>query len=213
MKIKPSVLILLGGLSMAACSLGHVGRTKEGNKLSEVSVSIYSLGNARVGAILVDKQGRRCGWDMGGGAREIPGCWDEYGSEEGIPFEPEDTVGTTINNDSVEADQDSLPIYHSFKILGPPYYQLPESGGQGLLLEGGCELRLEPISPGRVTLAIMGSGTPDSGIGWNACRDTTSVMVQSGMPQRWWLSWKTDGNKCFVKLAKLSANESKEHRK
>jgi len=224
LKRLPLLIGLYGVLHAGTCSFGETGKSRESRNFSEVYVSIYGFDDARVGALLIDHEGRRTGWTVKGAIQEIPGCWDEYSSEVGIPEEDaiEDTVGqgkenpdsSAVENDSSVVGPANPPKYHIIRIFGPSHRGAPDSPDSvGIIPEGGCELRLEPIVPGRLNLAITGNGGPGSGIGISACQDTASVIVKAGVNSRWWLSWKTDGNKCFVKLAKLSAKESKEHRK
>jgi hypothetical protein len=213
-KILFSWLVCCGFLCSCACSSGDSDASHGSEDLSQVFVNIFGFGDARVGALLIDREGRRTGWNVVGLYREIPGCWHGYGSDEGIPDEaaPEDTTEETPV-DTVAGGLESAPMYHYFTILGSVYYTMPDSGATvppKLLDEGGCELRLDPLTPGRVTLAITGSGTIESGIGRGACQDTTSVMVEPGVPSRWWLSWQAAGGKCIVSISKLKreANRS-----
>jgi len=208
---------LLGGLAIDACSFGHQGTSGDVQKFSHIYVNISSLGDARVAAVLIDHEKRRTGWNLKGPVREIPGCWDEYGSDEGIPNEygSEDTTaeGATEDsiNDTLAVKDDLVPIYHLFTILSSSLND--STNTPGLIPEGGCELQLDPIYPGRVSLAITGSGSPDSGIGQDACKDTASVLVTAGEPSNWRLSWNADGNKCVVKLSKLSTKRMEKHKK
>lgn len=163
-----------------------------------VYVNVDAIGDARVGAALIDREGRRTGWNVDRPIRQIPGCGHQYGSEDGIPDPnaPEDATEWPPA-DTVTGGPQPMPIYHFFDVFQP--LPLDSANLPGLLSEGGCELRLEPVAAGRVRLAIVGTG-----VGIEQCQDTTSVAVRAGVSSRWWLSWRAAGGKCMVALSRMS---------
>ena len=179
-------------LSVGACASRSSTADRTPAKLLQVYVSIFGFGDARVGAVLIDREGRRTGWNVDRPIRQIPGCSHGYGSEDGIPDEnaPEDTT-TLAPADTLPGHPELTPVYHYFSIQD-------SAGTPGLLREGGCELRLDPTAGGHVTLAVTATG-----VGFNACQDTTSVTARTGVPTRWWLEWKADGSRCEVKVTRL----------
>src|SRR5262245_9622770 len=178
-------------LSVGACA--SRSSTPAPVKLSEVEVSIYGVGEARVGPMLMDRKGRRTGWDVNHAIGEITGCAYGAGSEEGILDEdaPEDTTKLSPA-DTVPSHPEPTPIYHYFSITD-------SLGHPGLLSEGGCGLRLAPDVGGRAVLAVTGRLRN----GAILCKDTTSVTVKLGVPSRWWLSWKATGDSCVVKITRV----------
>lgn len=155
-------------------------------------VSVDAFNDARVRAVLVDRKGRRTGWNLDRPIREIPGVLNGYGTEEGIPDEdaPEDTT-TLAPTDTVPGHPEPTPKYYYLSVQD-------SSGVPGLLHEDGCELRLDPVADGHVTLAITGTG-----VGFSQCQDTTSVTVRTGVPSRWRLSWSAVEGKCAVTIAPI----------
>lgn len=185
-------LLALTLLAPAACSSGPAVAPARG-KLTGVSVDVFGW-NAFVKATLIDREGRRTGWSVDRPIREIPGCQHEYGSDEGIPNEdaPEDTT-TRAPADTVPGGPQPTPMYH--------YFTIADSGNvPGLIHEGGCELRLDPEVGGKVQLILLANGSSSG-----ECKDTTSVWVKPGVPSRWWLSWRSPGVKCIVKITRLTA--------
>jgi hypothetical protein len=186
--------VLLGIVAIALASAGACSRSSseppERVKLIEAHVNVFGW-DGRVGAMLIDRGGRRTGWKVDGSVRDIAGCTLQSGSEVGIPDE--------IARDSLEepTSVDTVPMYHYFRIHNDAVTPV------GLIDQGGCELRLDPIVAGKVHLALGASG-----IGLNGCGDTTSVWVKPGVPSRWRLSWKPAGEKCVVKLSKMDASPS-----
>jgi hypothetical protein len=162
-----------------------------------VLVSIDAFNDARVRAVLIDREGRRTGWNVNRPIRQIPGVLNGYGTAEGITDEnaPEDTT-TLAPADTVPGHREPTPKYYYLSIQD-------SSGTPGLLHEGACELRLTPEVPGHVMLAINGSG-----IGMEQCQDTTSVNVKPGVPSRWWLSWKATASRCDVKISRIVGRTS-----
>src|SRR5207247_2094410 len=100
----------------------------------------------------------------------IKGCLHEYGSDEGIPDETAETPEQTTPGDTVPG---GTPMYHYFTIRD-------SADVLGLLHEGGCELRLDPVVGGKVHLTLFASG-----IGVRECADTTSVWVRPSVPSSW----------------------------
>jgi len=173
--------------------------TKE-RTFSQVLVAISAFNEARVRAVLIDRKGRRTGWDVDRPIREIPGVLNGYGTAEGITDEnaPEDTT-TLAPADTVPGHPEPTPKYYELSIQD-------SSDVPGLLHEGGCELCLDPVAGGHVTLAVTGTG-----IGFSECQDTTSVTVKPGVPLRWRLSWKATGNKCYVGISKIAVKRPRAH--
>ncbi|MBI5708841.1 MAG: hypothetical protein HZC42_00810 [Candidatus Eisenbacteria bacterium] len=170
-------------------------------------MSISAWNDARVGAVLIDRKGRRTGWNVDRPIDEIPGCVYGSGSDEGIPEEwwlPEDTTEValpeTVGIDTafvrVPAPQPT-PKFHEFDIFNDIVTPV------GLIDQGGCELRLDPVVGGKVQLTLSATG-----VGFNMCKDTTSVWVRPGAPSRWRLSWKAAGDKCTVKISRIAGKRS-----
>jgi len=152
--------------------------------------------------MLIDKTGRRTGWNVDRPIREIAGTIHGYGSEEGLPQEPGDSADVheppTVQpapSDTVPGGPQPTPMYHYFTIQDSAH-------APSVLDQGGCELRLDPDVGGKVHLTLLASG-----IGFSECSDTTSVWVQRGVPSRWRLSWKSAGEKCVVKIARMAASK------
>ena len=191
----------------SACSPGYGKSPTPSGPLTSVHVSVDAWNDARVGAVLIDRNGKRTGWNVDRPIDEIPGCVYGAGSDEGIPDEwwlPEDTtavaVPETVGVDTafvrVPAPQPT-PIYHYFDIhndLATPV---------GLIDQGECELRLDPVVGGKVQFGLSATGT-----GFSMCADTTSVWVRPGAPLRWRLSWKAAGDKCTVKISRIAGKKS-----
>lgn len=189
-------------LSVGACASRSSTPASTPGKFSQVYVSIFAFGDARVGAAVIDRAGRRTGWNVDHAIDQIKGCAYGAGSEEGIPDEnaPEDTTNLAPA-DTVPGHPEPTPVYHYFSItdsLGTP----------GLLSEGACELRLDPVAGGHVTLAVTGSG-----IGFSQCQDTTSVNVNPGVPSRWRVSWKLTAAGCNVKIFRMEVGRSSRTRR
>ena len=188
----------------SACSPGYGGAPPASGSFTTVHVSVDAWNDARVGAVLIDRNGRRTGWKVDRPIREIAGCGHGYGSDEGIPDEwwvPEDTTAVVVPEtlivnaplDTVPGPQPT-PMYHYFDIQNDLITPV------GLIDQGGCELRLDPVVGGKVQLGLSATG-----VGFNMCKDTTSVWVRPGVPLRWRLSWKAAGDKCTVKILRLHA--------
>lgn len=193
MKRLPCVLACVV-LSVGACASRSSTPASAPGRFLQVYVSIFGFGDARVGATLIDREGRRTGWNVDHAIDQIPGCMYGAGSDEGIPDEnaPEDTT-RLAPADTVPGHPEPTPVYHYFSIQD-------SAGTPGLLRERGCELRLDPVAGGHVTLAVTGTG-----IGFSECQDTTSVTVKPGVPSRWWLSWKVAGDRCVVTISRIAA--------
>lgn len=179
-------------LCLSSCaSRSDTPQGVHGNFL-QVLVSIYAFNDARVGAVLVDGQGRRTGWNVDRPIREIPGVLNGYGTEEGIPDEASSEDTTTLAPaDTVPGHAEPTPKYYYLSVQN-------SSGVPGLLHEGGCELRLDPVADGHVTLALTGTG-----VGFGQCQDTTSVTVRAGVPSRWWLRWRATEGRCTVAISRI----------
>jgi hypothetical protein len=180
-------------LSVGACASRSGTPISTPGRLSYVFVSIFGFGDARVGVMLIDQKGRHTGWNMDHAINQITGCAYGAGSEEGIPEEnaPEDTT-KLAPADTVPGHPEPTPMYHYFTITD-------SLDAPGLLSEGGCELRLDPVADGRVTLALTGAG-----VGFSQCQDTTSVVVRAGVSTRWWLRWRAAGGQCTVTISRMS---------
>ncbi|HEX4913068.1 MAG TPA: hypothetical protein VFV51_03880 [Vicinamibacterales bacterium] len=201
--MKSRLAWLLACILASACAApGSSDAPARSSRFAVVYVSVHAFGEARVGAALIDQEGRRTGWNLDRPIREIPGCGHEYGSEDGIPYDdvPEDAT-EPAPADTVPGGPQPMPIYHFFHIFQPI---LADSANQpGLLSVGGCELRLDPTAGGRVRLAIVGTG-----VELEQCQDTTSVAVRAGVPSRWWLSWRAADGKCMVAMSRMSSDPS-----
>ena len=154
--------------------------------------------------MVIDQSGQRTGWTVEGQLREIVGCGLGFGSDEGIPNprpDDADTAGVAAWERS-QADTpkpgepEPYPIYHYFTISNDAVTPV------GLIDQGGCELRLDPIVAGRVRLALSAEG-----VGFSLRQDTTSVWVRPGVSSRWRLSWRATGDSCIVKIARLRGRD------
>jgi len=193
-----SLLALMLATTVAYSS--GVGRAPTRARLTRVSVNVFGW-NTVLGATLIDREGRRTGWNVDRPIREISGCLHEFGSEEGIPNN--DAPGDTTSEapaDTVPGGPQPTPMYHYFTVAD-------SADVLGLIHEGGCELRLDPEATGKVQLTLIGDGA-----GLAECRDTTSVWVKRGAPSRWRLRWSERAGKCNVSIArdalKPTADES-----
>jgi hypothetical protein len=176
-------------------------------RLTLISVSVEGWA---VEAVLIDRDGRRTGWTRD--ARhldEINGCRSQSGWEDDTQDprpDASDTAGVAVwederLRDSIYFASDPPPTWHFFDIGNERNYRA--GGPLSLIDQGGCELRLEPIHAGPVSLSLRAEG-----IGLRACRDTTSTLIAPGKPQRWRLSWKTAGDSCVVKMARVDVQGS-----
>lgn len=200
-------LLVLGLLCTAACaSVGGVPTTTP-RKFARVNVSVDGWA---VEAVLIDRSGRRTGWTRD--ARhldEINGCRSQSGWEDDTQDprpDATDTAGVAVweeerLQDSIYFASDPPPTWHFFEIGDDMNFRA--GGPQGLIDQGGCELRLDPIHAGALRLAINAEGS-----GFRACEDTTSTLVTPGKPQRWRLSWKAAGDSCIVKMARVDVQRS-----
>jgi len=196
---------MLACILVSACaSPGSSDAPTPTGRFSVVYVTLSAFGDARVGAVLIDRRGRRTGYNVDRPIWRIPGCRYRGGSEDGIPDPnaPEDTI-EQARADTVPGGLQPIPIFHAFDVFQP--IPVDSANLPGLLSEGGCELRLDPVAAGHVTLAIVGTG-----VGFEQCQDTTSVNVTPGLPSRWRLSWKVQGDGCVVKIARMSKKESRQ---
>jgi len=186
--------MVLGAGSCASQSRPSVNKERT---LSQVLVAISAFNETRVRAVLIDRSGRRTGWNVDRPIREIPGVLNGYGTAEGITDEntPEDTT-TLAPADTVPGHPEPTPKYYELTIQD-------SSDVRGLLHEGGCELRLDPEVPGHVMLATTGSGA-----GLEQCQDTTSVNVKPGVLSRWWLTWRATQIRCDVKISRMVGKDA-----
>lgn len=63
--------LLCGIVCSSACSSGDSDASRGSEKLSEVFVDIFGFGDARTGAVLIDREGRRTSWNVVGLYRQI----------------------------------------------------------------------------------------------------------------------------------------------
>jgi len=200
--VKSRLAWMLACILVNACaSPGSSDAPTPAGRFSVVYVTLSAFGDARVGAVLLDRKGRRTGYSGDRPIWQIPGCGYRGGSEDGIPDPnaPEDTT-EQAPADTVPGGTQPIPIFHAFDVFQP--IPVDVANLPGLLSEGGCELRLDPVAAGHVTLAIVGTG-----VGFEQCQDTTSVNVTPGLSSRWRLSWKVREGGCLVKIAKLPDKE------
>jgi hypothetical protein len=201
-------MLAYGLVCASACSSGDGAVRASTGRFSEVFLSVYGW-NGRVAAVVTDRDGRRTGWTPDRQLREIVGCGLGFGSEEGIPLpegESEDTTAVATPDsvlgdaspDTMPPEPEATPKYHYFHIRNNPITPV------GLIDQGGCELRLDPIVAGKVRLGLTATG-----VGFSACKDTTSVWVRPGVPLRWRLSWKTVGDRCVTKISRVTREEPK----
>jgi hypothetical protein len=202
--------VLVGALACAgACSSGDGAAPAPTRSFSEVFLSVDAWSEARVMTLVIDGAGRRTGWKKGEQFREIVGCGLGFGTEEGIPNpegEPDDTSATTLPEplpgdaavDTVSGEREPTPKYYYFHISNDVVTPV------GLIDQGGCELRLDPTAAGKVQLGLSAK----KGV-LILCEDTTSVWVRPGVPLRWRLSWKAQGDRCVVRISKLPARSPK----
>lgn len=196
---------MLGCILFNACAAPRASDAPApSRRLLNVYVTVYALRDTLVRPLLLDRQGRRTGWSVDRPIWQIPGCLYQAGSEDGIPDPnaPEDTT-EQAPADAVPGGPRPLSQYHDFGIFQP--LALDSANLPGLLSEGGCELRLDPVAAGHVRLAIVGTGA-----GLEQCQDTTSVTVRAGLPSRWWLSWRAAEGRCTVAISRMSSGNSSE---
>jgi hypothetical protein len=191
---KTTLCVLVIALTAGvACSAGSGGRTRDG-KLVEAQVNVFAWNDARTAAMLIDRNGRRTGWNGDRPIDQIRGCTYEAGSEVGIPDESvPDTLEEAVSADTAVAGPELTPMEHHFKIFNDGVTEV------GLIEQTECELRLDPVVAGKVQLTLSARGTGVSG-----CADTTSVWVKPGVPLRWRLSWKVTGDSCVVRISSIA---------
>jgi hypothetical protein len=204
--------VLVGALACAgACSSGNGAVPTPPRSFSEVFLSIDAWNEARVTAVVIDQAGRRTGWTQEGPIDGIKGCVRGSGWEEGIPIlerwsvegdttalPPPGSLFVDVPIDTMSHEPEPTPKYYYFHISNDAVTPV------GLIDQGGCELRLDPIVAGKVQLGLSAK----KGV-LILCQDTTSVRVRPGVPLRWRLSWKARGDKCIVRIAELPARSLK----
>lgn len=201
---------VLLALAVACSSPGKVSPAAHG-KFTSVYVSATECDEARIHAVLIDRIGRRSGRTERGRLEKIPGCYSGGGPETDMfndEYVPRDSTGALLETLLVNSDSGAVSIGAAASSeFHPRYYDFHVSNDAvtpvGLIDQGECELRVEPIAPGAVTLAISAEG-----VGFSMCKDTTSVVVEPGVPLRWKLSWKSEGDHCVVKMARIEARSS-----
>lgn len=157
-------------------------------------LSVYAFDDAGVGAVVVDREGRRTGWNLDRPIREIPGCVHGYGTEEGIP-DQSTQLDTAAVDEMVSGGPEPTPKYHYFTIRD-------SAGVPGLLSEGSCELLLVSRHGGHVTLAATGRSS-----GSEVCQDTASTSVKPGAASRWKISWNSGARKCVVSVSRIPSKD------
>lgn len=162
---------------------------------TEVFVNTHAWDDSRISAVVIDQGGRRTGWTTDGPLREIVGCSAGYGTEEGIP-NPEDEADPLADTFEGSARISDPPKYVYFHISNDAVTPI------GLIDQGGCELRVEAIVPGKVQLGVSANRA-----GRILCQDSTSVWVKVGVPLRYRLSWKAERETCVVKLSRLAGTK------
>jgi hypothetical protein len=208
--IEGSSLVVIGLACAAACtSVGSVPPATP-RKLTRVNVTVYASGDTGgvVEAVLIDRDGRRTGWTLKGELKEIMGCINQSGWEDGIPNPRPDETDTAAaraweSTQVPPGEPEPLPTHHHFAIGDSYYPWIDPTRFARLIDQGGGELWLNPISARRVRLAINAEG-----IGVRGCRDTTSALIVPREPMRWRLSWKVAGDSCIVKISLLEEQGS-----
>lgn len=202
-RLRASLLVLSLVCTATCASVGDVSTTTP-RKFTRVNVVVDGLDAAQVEAVLIDRDGRRTGWTRSGEVREINGCINQPGWGDDFTNPRPDESDSAAVEEWVQAQrQDSIyaasappPTSHFFEIGNDMNYRA--GGPVGLIDQGGCELRLDPIYAGAVALSLRADGT-----GFRSRRDTTSTVIVPGRPQRWRMSWKTSGDSCIVKIERL----------
>jgi hypothetical protein len=189
-----SAFLTLAVVIAGSCSSSS-GQAPASRGLIEAHVDVFGWNDARVAATLIDRNGRRTGWNLDRPIDQIRGCVYKPASEEDTSDEgPATAPKQPVRADTATRRTQPTPMEHYFKICNDAMTAV------GLIDQGGCELRLDPVVGGKVRLALLASG-----VRLSECRDTTSVWVTPGVPSRWWLSWKVTGDKCFVKISRMVA--------
>lgn len=205
-----STQLVLTLVAVVACSSVGTVHTENPKRIVRVNVVVENY-DARVEALIIDRHGRRSGWARQGEIEEINGCISRAGWGDGLPDQGpgEPDSAAVAESERMQAEDSAfavsnpnpLPDLIEFGVGNHLNYRAELADMfPGLLDQGGCELRLDPIHPGALNLAINAEGT-----GFRGCEDTTSVVVTPGEPQRWRLSWKVSGDSCVVKMVRLAA--------
>jgi hypothetical protein len=207
-----ATLLLALALAAACSSASKLPPAAHGRFTSVYVLVAESEGDdAQVRVVLIDSKGRRSGRTAHGLVEEISGCrsgggvnTDRFNDE----YVPRDSSGALLDSIPANASTESMGVkVASTPEFHPQYYDFTVVNDgvtpRGLIDQGVCELRLEPVVPGAVTLAISAEGA-----GFTMCKDTTSVVVQRGVPLRWMLTWKSEGEHCVVKMARIGAPSS-----
>ncbi len=200
-------LLVLFWALLGGCAASSPQALRPYSVLSEVRIDVWGGDTHHVGVVLVDRTGRRCGWEAGAVLQDL--FWDcTYdNAEPGIPdeFPPmDDTIGTLRSlawDDSATTGESGLmaseqpPISSSFVIAA-------HENGTGLLTAGKCELWVVPIQTGPVTFQIRAKrGSPQH------CGSAEFVdSLQSGFRYRYCAAWKSTADSCSVRIS-LAARE------
>lgn len=202
-----ALLFVLGLVCTAACaSVGSVP-TRTPRKFTRVNVSVNGWA---VEAVLIDRDGRRSGWTRNARLREINGCANQAGWEDDTSDprpDESDSAGVAEweeaqREDSIYFASDPPPTWHFFSIGNDKNYRA--GGPPGLIDQGRCELRLDPIHAGTVELSLRADG-----IGLRSRRDTTSAVIVPGKPQHWRLSWKVAGDSCVLNMSRIERRSAR----
>jgi hypothetical protein len=177
-----------------------------------VSIDVWGNDTTLVGAVLVDRQGRRQGWEYGRRLYEIPGYTFYTDADECCPDDSPimGDSGTVIFH---EAAVDSVLQQGATRIDGrepPPLAngfapQVPTMR-DGLVADGRCDLWVTPLHTGVVTIKVLARrGT---------LRDCNPAVVeqtlQIGWRYRYRVEWKPAADSCSIRIALAAREKSKE---
>jgi hypothetical protein len=173
----------LGWLA-AACAASSAGTVGPPGEITGVLIVV----SGDVSPILIDKGGRRAGWNNGRPLREIASCAYSFGSkEEETEEESPPSPGVDSAGDSTQA-----PEVQEFQMFGSPE-------GPGILAEGGCELLIDPHTSCRAHVDV---------VAYRGSRETHASLegfLRTGTRYRWRVRWEVAADSCIVSMFKLKS--------
>jgi hypothetical protein len=190
-----SCLLLVG-----ACGASRSGAPAKTDDFTYVFISV-SPETTEAGAVLVDRHGNRCGWNVRNSYKAIPGCGYTSNTGEGIPDEePRDTLASAEATDTTDAAllsvEREVPRYHMFRLTR----QMGTFDEPGVLGEGVCVLLVEAEKHGRVRIASQAK----RGTGSDCGQASVQKVVDSGIRYRWRIEWTpTEDKQCAVRITEL----------